>query len=172
MNALPALAMAEKELGSFPGWSDEEAETGYSWFDAPLEVGGVTERGFVLHGGCQLNQPDRHVTFEVRISRSQGRRSLPLMRVDWRSLHGTHSNPRRGASAWSGRTVSSTHFHDFELNWLPVEGRMREGNLKLAREIEEELPTFDTLRAYVGRVFRITNMHIVTPPPWEFRLEL
>jgi len=169
MSPFPTLARAQKTIAAFSGWSQPEPETGYVWFDAPLDIEGVTEAGFVLHGGAYSNRPEVHVTFEMRISKTPGRRCVPLSRIDWRSLTGGHTNPRwPPPSEWNGRTVSSTHFHDFEINWVPEQGRFR--RRQLAREIEEDLQRFEQLRAYTGKHFRINNIEIVDVPPWEYNL--
>lgn len=139
------------------------------WFNAPLEIDGVTETGLVLHGECYVDQPEQHVSFELRISRVPGRRYVPLSRVDWRSLSG-HSNVRNGPHEWSGKPVSETHFHDFELNYLPEHGRMKGGSLPFAREIEASLGTFAELRSYAGKAFRINNIDVVLVPEWEYKL--
>jgi hypothetical protein len=44
---LRELVYSKKRISAFPGWVEPEAETGYAWFDAPLEIEGVTEVGFV-----------------------------------------------------------------------------------------------------------------------------
>lgn len=150
MSPLPQLVAADKAISYFPGWSEPEPETGYIWFDAPLEVGGVVERAFQLHGGCDVNYPDRHVVFELRVGKSPGRKRIPLMRVEWRSLQGGHTNPRRRGNPLSGLTVSDTHFHPFEPNWSETEGRMRRGNLRMAAEIAEDLQAFEDVRAFAG----------------------
>lgn len=159
---------AEKQIGYFPGWSAPEAETDYSWFDAPLEIGGVTETGLVLHGGCFPHRPNCHVSLELRISKQSGRRCIPLERVDWRALDGGHSNPRRPRSEWAGRRVSETHLHDFWLNWVENEQRMRLGGLRTAREIGSGLQDFTELRSYVGKRFNIKNIDIVSEPNWGY----
>ena len=52
-----ALLLPDKRLSVFEGWSQPEPDTWYSWFNAPIEIDGITSRpGFVLHGGCLLNQ--------------------------------------------------------------------------------------------------------------------
>jgi hypothetical protein len=172
MHPLQALAQADKGISVFPGWSDPEPETGFMWFEAPLEIGGVTEQGFVLHGGCLRFQPECNVTFEVRISKTPGRRYIPLMRVCWRSLKGGHSNPRREGVPFSGERLDRTHFHAFDQNWLPESGRMRGGNLRMAQPIDQEPQSFTELRALVGKLFRINNIDVVTVPDWEYRLDL
>jgi len=167
-----ALIVPLKSISVFPGWSDPEPETDYSWFDAPLEIGGVTEPGFVLHGGCYIGRPDCHVSLELRISKTPGRRMLPLERIDWRSLNGGHSNPIRKGHPGSGSRVSETHLHAFELNYSTAEGRMRGHELRYAAEIEEDLDSFESLRRFAGIRFRINNITLVTAPPWEYKLPL
>ncbi len=172
MTPFPTLIEEWKSVARFPGWSDPEPETGYIWFDSELEIGGVTEQSFVLHGGCYHDRPDLNVTFELRVGRSGSTGRIPLVRMDWRSLNGSHSNPRKGNSIWRGKMVSDTHLHAFELNWLPDERRMRGGNLRLAREIDEALQTFDEVREFVGKQFRINNIALVQEPPWVYTMLL
>jgi hypothetical protein len=172
MDPLPTLAAAEKRISFFPGWSAPEPETGYIWFDAPMEIGGVTERGFILHGGCLVDKPDRHLVFEVRISKVPGRRCIPLMRFEWRSLKGGHTNPRCSGEEWSAKRVGPTHLHPFDLNWMPSLKRMRWAKLRAAVDIAEDLQTFNAVRDFVGDRFRINNLSIVKEPPWDYRLDL
>lgn len=169
---LPRLVQAAKTIAVFPGWAGPEEETGYTWFDAPLEIGGVTERAFILHGGCYYDRPDCHVTFELRIGRIAGRRCLPLIRVDWRSINGGHTNPRRVGSQWSGRTLPETHLHPFDLNYSKDAKRMRRGNLRMAIPIADTLQSFLNVRDFVGKQFGINNIHIVTEPGWDYKLPL
>lgn len=168
--SFPTLVNATKQIAQFPGWQDAEPETGYMWFDAPIDIAGVVQDGVFLHGGCYRYAPEKHVTFELFARSQSGRRKIPLNRVDWRSLNGGHSNPRRPGSPVSGLRVSATHFHDFELNWIPLESRMRGRDLSQARNIDEELQSFESLREFVRRSFRITNMDVVLPPKWEYKL--
>jgi hypothetical protein len=164
---LPTLARSEKALSAIPGWIGPEPETGYVWFETALEIGGVTERAFYLHGGAFQRHPDRHVVFEVRIGKSPGRRCVPLMRMEWRSLKKGHTNKRRRGHPLSGRRVGNTHLHLFDDNWRPDRGVMYPGDLPFATEPDRELVAFRDVCTYVGVRFRITNMDIVPPPPWE-----
>lgn len=170
MATIKDIFEAEKTIGFFPGWSEPEAETDYIWFDAPIEIHGVTETGLVLHGGCLSKRPDVHVSFELRLSKSPGRRCLPIERVDWRALDGGHSNPRRPKSEWSGKRVSETHLHDFWLNWSEAEARMRLGGLQIAREIEEDVESIEKLILFVGKRLKINNINVVDRPPWVYDL--
>jgi hypothetical protein len=160
---------ATKAISFFPGWSLPD-EADYIWFDAPLEIGGVTEVGFVLHGGCYRNQPDRHVTMELRVGRIPGRKCVPLKRVCWRSLTG-HTNKRgMGPPNLAGKRLTNSHHHSFDLNWLPNENRMRSGNLPLAMDMGSGLESFQEVMVFVGIAFKISNIEAITPPEWQHTL--
>lgn len=167
---LEAFYNSPKAIARFPGWSRPEPETGYMWFDAPLEIGGVVEAGLVLRGGAMAQLRDQNVTFELAVTKPGILKRIPLARVEWRSIRGGHSNKRRGKSEWRGKRVGATHLHAFELNWLPEQRRMRGTNLPIARPIEEDLQSFESLRSYIGNLFRISNIGIVSVPAWEYGL--
>jgi hypothetical protein len=166
--AFPELVTALKSLAPFQGWSEPEPETGYSWFNAPLIIGGVVQQSFVLHGGCLKFVPDANVTFVLQVGKPGIRRKVPLARIDWRSIRGGHTNPRRSGSPVSGIRVSASHHHSFALNWLEMERRMRGGNLPMAEDIDQSIQSFESLRDLVGNLFRINNIDIVPPPKWEY----
>lgn len=167
MASVKDIFLAEISIGFFPGWSKPEPETDYIWFDAPIEIGGVTETGLVLHGGCYAHRPNVNVSFELRVAGTPGRRCIPIERLDWRAMVG-HSNPRKPKSDWSGRRVSTTHLHDFWLNCSESEQRMRSGGLSTAREIDEMLQTFIEARDFVGKRLKINNIDIVLEPDWVY----
>lgn len=169
MNVLRRIFEEEKQIAYFPGWSKPD-ETGYVWFDAPLDIGGITEAGLVLHGGAYIDFPEHHVTFELAVQNLKGRRRIRVARVDWRSLKGGHSNPRRRSHELSGKRVSCTHFHDFEINYDEEKGRMDHPSLRWARPIEPEPQSFEDLSLFVGKHFRINNIEIVDAPNWEYDL--
>jgi hypothetical protein len=133
---LPALAQAEKAIAVVPRWSQPDDDDGYIHFQVPLEIGGVTEAGLFLNGGTYKGLPDRHVTFEMFLLISGGFKQLKLMRVDWRSLRGGHTNLRRyDCPPECRRRASESHFHAFDINWLETQGRMRGYRLPCARDI-------------------------------------
>lgn len=167
MQPFPVVVQSWKRLAAFNGWSKPD-ETGYIWFDANVQIGGVVEAGLTLHGGCYFDRPDCQVTLELRVAKTPGRRSVPLQRLDWRALRG-HTNPRVGTSEWRGRTVSETHFHEFSLNWDAERERLiRPRRLVIARELDPPIPqSFDEILAWVSSEFKFENMGIITPPPWE-----
>ena len=166
---LEAIYLSEKTIPSASEWSDSDADDGYTRFYTPLEINGVLEAGVVLTVGTYGHHPDRHVTFELAILHYEGRRRVRLARIDWRDLRGGHSNNRRKCPE-SERRVSETHLHGFEANWIRSERRMKRGKLPCAETIREELQSFESLRDYVGRVFKIKNIEVVPRPQWEYDL--
>lgn len=174
MGDLPSLVVPLKSIAVFPGWSEPEPGSGYTWFNAPLEIGGVVEPGLVLHGGALSKIPDQHISLELRLSKTPGRRIRPLERIDWRSISGGHSNPRRkdAPAGLSGRRTTNTHLHAFDMNWSADLGRMRHEDLPYADDIAEEIATFEDLLRFAGKRFKINNMNLVLTPPWEYTLGL
>lgn len=170
MEPFPVIAEQWKSLSLFPGWAKPEPESAYTWFEAPVEMSGVTVAALFFRGGCYQNQPDRHVTFELIAGIAAHRKRKPLMRVDWKSLTGGHSNQRRWGTKWAGIRVSDTHYHSFDLNWDADRSRMKGESLPVAAEIGEPIQTFVELRDYVGKWFRINNIGIVTQPEWAYDL--
>lgn len=140
------------------------------WFDAPIEIDGVTETGLVLHGGCYQDRPDCNVSFELRIAKTPGRRCVPIERIDWRSLEGGHSNPRRKGHPLSGLILPSTHRHPFEHNYSETEHKMRAVNLRMAQEIVPDLEDFETVRGFVGKCLKINKIELVLAPDWRYYL--
>ncbi|MEI4473236.1 hypothetical protein [Frigidibacter sp. MR17.24] len=169
MANVKSIYLASKNLPARPKWSRPDRETTYTWFDAPIDIEGVTQTGLFLHGGAYAQHPDVHVTLELKVRTDAGR-WLPLERADWRSLNGGHSNPRSGRAPWAGklagRRLSDSHLHEFSLNWSEAEQRMRTPHLKIAREFEAPLDDFEALRDYFGERTRIENIEIVPEPPW------
>jgi hypothetical protein len=168
MHDILRLYFAEKTV-RFTDWSKPNPETGVVYFDAPIEIGDVTETGVVLHGECVIDRPDCNVGFELRIQKQPGRRSVPIERLDWRSLEGGHSNVR-APRPWTGKRTSWTHVHAFTMNWSRSEKRIRGGVLKAARDLYKELDTFEDVRREAGKRLRIKNIHVVTRPEWVYNL--
>jgi hypothetical protein len=169
---LKALADADKSIAFWPGWSKPDADDGYTHFQAPLAIGSVAEAGLFLTGGAYAGAPDKHVTFEIVLLTAGGHRSTKLMRIDWRSLRGGHTNQRRHACLGCARRTAATHFHAFDINFVEATGRMRGPKLPCARDIPEGLQSFEELRAYVGKHFKINAIEVVGPPEWAYILVL
>lgn len=166
---LPDLMAARKAIAGHVSWSAPEQGTGYCWFDAPLDIGGVIQEGLILHGGCVARQPDRHVSFEIRAKVNYRHKRVPLSRIDWRSLDGGHTNRPCAANPYGGKRVSDSHYHSFDVNWVPVNNRVR-ADLSQAVELEPVPQSFESLRDFCGREFNIINIDVVSRPPWEYDL--
>lgn len=160
------LVESQKSLLFSSTWAEPHKADGCSWFNAPLEIDGETVPGFVLHDEVTISEPDRHVSCELRLEKTPGRRKTPISRFDWRSLDG-HSNKQFCSDArWSGVRVDDTHFHDFWLNYSKSDGRLRE-SLPCARNIEEDINDFNGVLVFVGKSFGINNIEVVPRPGWR-----
>lgn len=169
---LSALANEGKLIARFPGWQRSGPERVALWFNADLEIGGVVEAGFTLHGEARIDLPDQNVGLELVYQIPGSKRRFSIARLDWRSIKGGHSNNRRPEGMGLKRRVGPTHFHRFELNYVASAGRMRAGDLPYAEEIAAELQGFESARFYAGKLLGISNIDLVTPPPWEYVLAL
>lgn len=171
--SLPQLVGAQKALVSRVKWTVPDSdEGGFTRFQVPVEIDGITEAGLVLDGGAYTYHPDRNVCFELAAVGMGHHRRIPLIRVEWRSIRGGHSNKRRRGceGPWAGKRVPATHIHTFEANWLAARQQMRRGDLPCAEPISEELQTFEDVREFVGRSFRINNISVVPRPDWVYTL--
>lgn len=167
-----ALAEADKAIAYFPGWSAPDSDDGYSHFQAPLSVRGITEAGLFLEGGTYPSIPDRNVTFELVLLVMGGARRVKLIRLDWRSLRDGHTNQKRYHCPDCPRRTTDTHLHSFDINWEDPPGRFRGPKLPCARDIPEPLQSFEELRTYVGKHFKINNIDVVSVPDWVYKLDL
>lgn len=165
---LADIMAAEKRLSLFPGWVTPREENNYTFFNAPIEIGGVVQKGLVLHGGCYETRPDRHVTFEIHYIRTPARKHMALMRADWRSISGGHTNPTPTGGRWPAK-VSYSHLHSFRENYLPARDRMRK-DLDTAFDMDPEPQSFQELLEFTGNSFGISNMSIVAQPEWRYDL--
>jgi hypothetical protein len=140
-------------------------------FTIPLDIAGVTIEHFWLRGRCIVDLPDREVTFQLEVGKDGIRTRTPLMRVDWRPVSGGHGNGD-GPPELANTYVAGSHLHDFEMNWLDHEQRMRMSNLPVARQITEPLQNFTELLDFVKIHFRINGIEKITEPEWVEELLL
>ena len=169
--SLKHLASAMKSIPTKPVWTEPSPADGYMRFSTPLEIDGITEAGLTFTGGAYYDHPQEHMSFELAVFARDGQRRIRLMRLDWKSLRGGHSNHRtKCGPRWSGKRVPETHFHSFDLNWSDAEQRMKKGKLPCAEPISEELQTFDDVRRFIRTSFRINNIELVPAPEWRYDL--
>ena len=128
----------------------------------------------MLFGGCLKPRPDCDVTFELGLRCPQRQRYVALDRVDWKPLKGEHTNPQRKDILYEpGKRLVGTHWHIFEYNVVTRPGGPRLlDDLPCAVPVFESTETFKALRSFVGRVFNIADMSLVSPPPWAYVLPL
>ena len=160
---------APKTISYFAGWSSP-GEDDYVWFNSPLEIGELGVVGLVLHGGCYSSFPDEHVTFELRLERTQRQKMVSLGRIDWLSRKGGHSNQRKHGcpGEWAGQRVSNSHLHGFRENYQ-LSGKMKKA-LPCAVPLPFDPATYAELKALTGQIFKINDMGLVADPPWDYNL--
>jgi hypothetical protein len=78
---------------------------------------------------------------------------------------GVHTNPNSGEQPLM--RITGSHIHPFELNWLPELGRMRAGNLMIARPLNPDPASYEELLAIVGKEFRISGLDRIERPSWR-----
>ena len=136
----------------------------------PLEIDNITIEGLSLRVSCYQPFPDRAVTFQLEMGIPEKRTRLPLLRFDWRPLNSPHKNPRRGHSFAAGQLIFGTHFHQFSLNWVQADERMRSGNLPFAIQVEPDPTDFKSVLDDIRSLFRISNIDLIQEPGWSRRL--
>jgi hypothetical protein len=160
---------ASKALIAPPTWVGPEPDTEYVWFEAPLEISGIVQPGLFLFGGAYKRRPNSAASFELRQRRPPARRYSEIERVDWRPLDGGHTIPMRKKIPYgAGKRIEGTHWYLFEYNVLS-NGTLLE-RLPVAIETPYEIKSFEELVAFWERTTRITNMSLVSAPPWEYVL--
>jgi hypothetical protein len=115
-----------------------------------------------------MAQPDREVMLQLEWVASPGKIG-PLDRLDWKPFH-THSNRNKGPEQYRMIPIVGSHHHQFELNWLAVEQRMRAGNLPIAVPISNDLGTVQDLFSLAEEQFKIKNLSKETLPSWQGEL--
>lgn len=65
------------------------------------------------------------------------------------------------------RAEFQTETLPFDLNYVVHRARMRKGDLPIAIPIEQEIATYNDLLDFLGKEFRIKNMHLLGPPKWQ-----
>ncbi|WP_299720300.1 hypothetical protein [Tardiphaga sp.] len=160
---LPGLNFAQKTLSGKPKW--EQSDSVWFCLTASLEIEGATVPGLELRGGAAQSLPDRAVRFQIQY-RPPRSHCVHLGRAEWRPI-GIHTNRAVGPPHLQMMRIGETHIHEFEHNWLPEEGRMREGDLPVARPVRPDLQSFDEFLVFVGKEFRISEIHKVERPSWQ-----
>ncbi len=105
---------------------------------------------------------------QLEVGRPGMRTRIPLTRIEWRPLQDVHKDPKvRGVQR---KIIRGSHFHPFRKNFLEDQGRMIEGNLPYAEQLETDPATFAELLDLTGKLFRINGLVSMLPPPWQGKI--
>ena len=155
---------ATKKISITPNWV--EGDDDRLWISVPLEIEGVTLQGLNLRARVFKNRPDEDVLFQLEYEHDVKRKDKAIERIDWLPSH-VHDNKGNGPPEHRFVRQTSSHYHRFELNWLPIENRLKSDNLPIAVPLGEEVKDFSALLAFVGKNFRIANIELIEQPGWE-----
>lgn len=138
----------------------------------PLEIDEIILEGLLFRATALESMPDREVVFQleyhgVAIPGGTG----PLVRFEWNSIR-PHNNKGIGPPEFRFMDVIPSHIHLFEDNWSQTNGALLRDNLPIARPISESIQSFTESLAYVGKLFRISNIDLVKVPEWVYKLNL
>lgn len=165
--SIPEIMNSIKQLSVSPEWGVRD---NYSEFLVPLEIEGVTFQGLELRAKAYGSDPNKEVTFQIEYH-PVGVKIGALSRFDWRPKS-RHINKGVGPIELHYRKFElyETHFHDFDLNWLGHENRMRSGNLPVARPIDEDPNSFEELTILVENLFKVDGLKDISRPLWQLKL--
>jgi len=153
---------ADKELLTRPTW-DEQSDSRYYVFTAPLRVEGITIGGLELRAKVSKQFVDRAALMQLEFALS-GRERVPLWRCQWRPFE-THTNRNWGPPGYELSCFDrASHHHPFSENYVTEKNCMREGSLPAALPIDPDPTTLSGFIAFCGTSFRITNMRLVAVP--------
>jgi hypothetical protein len=169
VETLHDLVIAEKLIAAPTDWAKKGRRLELR---LALEIEGVVEEGFFLRGCALERLPDQEVMFQleyhgVRVPGGTG----PLARLEWNSLR-PHNNKGKGPVELRFKEQRPSHVHLFEDNWDEQTGALLKDNLPVARPICEPIQSFAECVAFVGNLFRISNIAVVKAPEWVYALDL
>ena len=158
MTALPAdisaLMRSDKTLGATPKW-DEKSDSRYFSILHPLIISGLTVGGLELRLKVSKQHAARDALMQIEYSQSGRRSATALVRIDWKPFH-THPSITG--------TLTGSHEHGFEDNYLSHENRMRSGSLPKATPLDPDPDTVSDFLALCGSKFRITDIAVIRIP--------
>lgn len=159
---VPELFASSKALISTLAWvSGPERNS----FEAPLEIDGVALAGARLRGTVYTSAPQRAVMLQLECHGASNKIG-PLDRIDWNPIH-THNNQGKGPPDLRFVRQAGSHHHQFDLNWLPVEQRMRANNLPIAVPMEPNLASVEDLFRFAEEHFKIKGLSRQQLPEWQ-----
>lgn len=154
----PDLMAAGKLLTFTPTWYEAGEMLK---FQVTLDIQGVTAP-LQLRGRTRKESPNRDVMLQIEHLPVIGK-AQPLGRIDWRPDH-QHDNKGRGPVEYRYQLITSSHHHQFSLNWSSALKRMVGRNLPIAVPIPE--PSFNQLLVLACNEFMIADATAIPMPPW------
>lgn len=160
---LAEVLAASKTARPLPDWRPVDDNGRIRW-RAPLSIDGATIEGLAIHANCIASEAGRDVAIILEY-RPAGSAFGAIDRVDWKPS-APHSNKGIGPEEFKFSILRGSHRH-FLTDNLTSEGKLRTGNLPVARPINEDLPTFESLVDFVARIYNIADLRNLTAPPWS-----
>ena len=155
------LMAADKTLGSTPRW-DVKSDSRYASLLHPLSVAGMTVGGFDLRVKISKQFIARDATAQLEFSPSGRRSATPLWRIEWKPFT-QHPNGKYPPD-FAFQTLTGSHEHTFDDNFVTDEVRMRSPNLPAARPTSMDPNTLSDFLAFCGGRFRIVDISRVRIP--------
>lgn len=165
---LPDIAAADKVIPGAPKWEIRDAER--LTLVSALDIDGITIEGLRFRSTAFVRLPHECVTFQLEYLPPRSNvKGGPFERLEWRPLKG-HNNKGLGPPEWQYIQQDGTHHHLFDINWNGQAKRVRRGDLPISLPVEPDPVSFQEALALAGKKFRINNIDVVVPPPWEATL--
>lgn len=152
-----------KKIRRRPKWNPNSDTLRFE-FTSVLEIGGVVVGGLELRAKAHKTELGRDVCFQLEYSPGSRTRTL-LARIDWRPFH-SHGNDACSDPLISLDIIQGSHFHDFTINYIKHEDRMKR-KLSLATRIDPDPRNFTELLAFSANALKIENMDVIAPPEWS-----
>lgn len=150
MVSLLELANADKLLERPVEW-DEDG--GWHAARPKLIVAGVNGLFLRLRSPMRLDRAG--LMLQTEHQPGNPRTVQPLARLEWRI---GHTNPNQGPPELRLYECEGTHIHAFDLNYLVTEGRMRQGNLPIARDVDPDPDSVEAFLAFAEKSLRINGV--------------
>ncbi|WPZ32535.1 hypothetical protein T8K17_14930 [Thalassobaculum sp. OXR-137] len=165
---LPEIAAAYKVIPGTPKWEFRDAER--LTLVSALDIDGITIEGLRFRSTAFVRLPQECVTFQLEYLPPRSNvKGGAFERLEWRPLKG-HNNKGIGPPELQHFQQQGTHHHLFDVNWRAQAKRVRRGELPISIPVDPDPASFEEVLALVGEKFRINNIHVVVPPPWEATL--
>ena len=134
-------------------------------FEAPLEVDGMSLAGARVRGTVRPGVAQPAVMLQLELISSSNRVG-GLDRLDWHPIH-VHDNQGKGPLHLRFVKQNYSHHHQFELNWLETEQRLRAGNLPIAIPFEHPLSSINQVFEFAEQYFKISGLGRHQMPEWQ-----